>query len=170
MWFRIMRSCLKDSHIVYLFGSLLPTLGLVISMSLNIISKLKNQYQKIKEANKNMPCANKLGYWRNVIVVLVTYAFESSLVMMDSMESRGYGRSKRTSFHLYSFRTDDVLKLVTIIVLAIICFGGFFTCYHSFYYYPLIQTYQFHWFDGLFMVSYLGLMLAPIYLGGKGNV
>ena len=55
LWFRIMKTCLTDSHIVYLFGSILPTLGLVISMCLNMISKLKNQYQKIREANINMP-------------------------------------------------------------------------------------------------------------------
>ena len=89
LWFRVMKTCLTDSHIVYLFGSILPTLGLVISMSFNIISKLRLQYRKIKEANINMPNQNKLGYYRNLIVVLVTYAFESSLDVMNSMQARG---------------------------------------------------------------------------------
>lgn len=170
LWFRVLRKCLKDSHIVYLFGSLLPTLGLVISMSFNIINKLKNQYQKIKEANLNMPSKSKFTYYRNILVVLVTYAFESSLDMMNSMSARGYGRGKRTSFHLYGFRKDDSLKLIVIITLAIICFWGYISRYHNFYYYPVIQKYNFSWIDGLFMVSYLILTLVPLYLGGKKDV
>ena len=107
-----MKTCLTDSHIVYLFGSILPTLGLVISMCLNMISKLKNQYQKIREANINMPSQNKSGYYRNMIVVLVTYAFESSLDMMNSMQARGYGNKvSETSFHLYSFRKRRCFKI-----------------------------------------------------------
>ena len=42
LWFKIMKKCISDSHIVYLFGSVLPTLGLVVAMSFNIINKLKN--------------------------------------------------------------------------------------------------------------------------------
>lgn len=170
LWFRVLRKCLKDSHIVYLFGSLLPTLGLVISMSFNIINKLKNQYQKIKEANQNMPSKSKLTYYRNILIVLVTYAFESSLDMMNSMSARGYGQGKRTSFHLYSFRKDDGLKLIVIIFLAIVCFLGYISRYHDFYYYPMIQTFNFNWIDSLFMMGYLVLTLVPLYLGGKKDV
>lgn len=170
LWFRVLRKCLKDSHIVYLFGSLLPTLGLVISMSFNIINKLKNQYQKIKEANQNMPSKSKLTYYRNILIVLVTYAFESSLDMMNSMSARGYGQGKRTSFHLYSFRKDDGLKLIVIIFLAIVCFWGYISRYHDFYYYPMIQTFNFNWIDSLFMMGYLVLTLVPLYLGGKKDV
>lgn len=170
LWFRVMKTCLTDSHIVYLFGSILPTLGLVISMSFNIISKLRLQYRKIKEANINMPNQNKLGYYRNLIVVLVTDAFESSLDMMNSMQARGYGDGKRTSFHLYKFRRDDKLKLFVIIILTLICLYSYFSLYHNFYYYPIVQTYYLKWQDGLFMLVYIGLMLLPIYLGGKKNV
>ena len=46
LWFKVMKRCISDSHIVYLFGSILPTLGLVISMSFNIINKLKIFFKK----------------------------------------------------------------------------------------------------------------------------
>lgn len=170
MWFKVLKTCLSDSQIIYLFGTVLPVLGLVISMSLNIISKLKRQYQKIKEANLNIKTKNKFIYYRNVFVVLVTYAFESSLDMMNSMTARGYGQGKRTSFHLYSFRKDDGLKLIVILGLAFISWWGYFTRYHSFYYYPIIQEYMLTWQDVFFMTAYLGLMLAPLYLGGKKDV
>lgn len=170
LWFKVMKKCISDSHIVYLFGSILPTLGLVISMSFNIINKLKNQYQKIKEANYHMPAKNKFVYYRNVVVILVTYAFESSLDMMNSMIARGYGKTKRTSFHLYSFKKDDLLKLLIIIGLSAICLWGYFGYYHDFYYYPIVQVYQFKLIDILFFLAYLVLAIFPVWLGGKKDV
>jgi len=47
---------------------------------------------------------------------------------------------------------------------------GFLIRYRSFYYFPLIQEFSLQWQDGLFMLVYIGLMLLPIYLGGKKNV
>lgn len=167
LWFKVMKKCISDSHIVYLFGSILPTMGLVISMSFNIINKLKNQYQKIKEANYHMPSKNKFIYYRNVVVILVTYAFESSLDMMNSMISRGYGKAKRTNFHLYSFKKDDFFKLLVIIILSLLCLWGYFGYYQSFYYYPMIQIYQFKLIDIIFFISYLALAAFPLWLGGK---
>lgn len=170
LWFKVMKKCISDSHIVYLFGSILPTLGLVISMSFNIINKLKNQYQKIKEANYHMPAKNKFVYYRNIVVILVTYAFESSLDMMSSMIARGYGKTKRTSFHLYSFKKDDLLKLLIIIGLSAICLWGYFGYYQDFYYYPIVQVYHFKLIDVLFFIAYLLLAIFPIWLGGKKDV
>lgn len=170
LWFKVMKKCISDSHIVYLFGTILPTLGLVVSMSFNIINKLKIQYQKIKEANYHMPVKNKFVYYRNIVVVLVTYAFESSLDMMNSMIARGYGKTKRTSFHLYSFKKDDLLKLLVIIGLSIICLWGYFGYYQDFYYYPVIQVYHFKLIDILFFLAYLILAIFPIWIGGKKDV
>lgn len=170
LWFKVMKKCITDSHIVYLFGSILPTLGLVISMSFNIINKLKNQYQKIKEANYHMPTKNKFVYYRNIVVILVTYAFESSLDMMSSMIARGYGKTKRTSFHLYSFKKDDMLKLLIVIGLSMICLWGYFGYYRDFYYYPAVQVYHFKLIDAVFFLAYLLLAVFPIWLGGKKDV
>ena len=67
-------------------------------------------------------------------------------------------------------RKDDALKLIVIIGLFMISLLGFLIRYRSFYYFPLIQEFSLQWQDGLFMLVYIGLMLLPIYLGGKKNV
>lgn len=58
--------------------------------------------------------------------------------MMNSMISRGYGKANRTSFHLYIFKKDDVLKLIAIILLSIICFGVIMEIIEIIHYYKLI--------------------------------
>ncbi len=87
--------------------------------------------------------------------------------MMNSMISRGYGKANRTSFHLYIFKKDDVLKLIAIILLSIICFWGYYGNYRN---YSLLQAYHFELIDLLFFASYLLLGVLPILLGGKKNV
>ena len=87
--------------------------------------------------------------------------------MMNSMISRGYGKANRTSFYLYIFKKDDVLKLIAIILLSIICFWGYYGYYRN---YSLLQAYHFELIDLLFFASYLLLGVLPILLGGKKNV
>lgn len=168
--FIMMKHYLSDSHLIYLFGSVLPTLGLVLSMSFNLINKLKLQYQKIKEANKMLPCTNKFKKYRDIAIILVTYAFESSLEMMNSMNGRGYGKGKRSNFHLYVFKNDDLLRLIIIILLDFVCFYGYSSFYHSFYYYPIIQVYQFRLLDLFFLGSFMMLILLPLFKGGNLGV
>ena len=162
---------MNDSQIIYLFGSILPTLGLVISMCFNLISRLKNQYQKIKEANLLIPYKNKIKKQYQLIVMLITYAFESSLEMINSMNARGYGQGHRSSFHLYRFKKDDLLKLLIIIVLDLVIIFGYVNYYDSFYYYPMIQNYQFNFLDIIFIGSLVVLIILPLlFKGGKKNV
>lgn len=167
LWLQIMKKIMSDNHIIYLFGSILPIFGLIISVIFNTVKKAKVQYQKIKEANYHMPVKNKFIYYRNIIVILITYMFESSLEMMNSMISRGYGKSKRTSFYLYVFKKDDALKLVMIILFDVICLLGYFIYYHR---YSLVNIGSLDLIDMLFFVSYLLLGLLPVLLGGKKNV
>lgn len=167
LWLQIMKKIMSDNHIIYLFGSILPIFGLIISVIFNIVNKTKVQYQKIKEANYHMPVKNKFIYYRNIIVILITYMFESSLDMMNSMISRGYGKAKRTSFYLYVFKKDDALKLAMIILFDVICMFGYFIYYHR---YSLANIGSFNLIDILFFVSYLLLGLLPVLIGGKKNV
>lgn len=169
--FNVARKYLTDSHIIYLFGAMMPTLGLVVSMSLNLISRLKLQYQKIKEANRLMPYKNKLAKQRDMIIILITYAFESSLEMINSMNGRGYGSHKRSSFHLYQFKKDDLLKILIILSLDLMVILGYFNYYQDFYYYPLVQVYHYQWLDLFFMICFAVLILLPVFFkGGKSYV
>lgn len=166
-WFKVMKHCVKDDHVVYLFGTIFPMFGLIVSIIINIKNKLIIQYQKIKEANYHMPVKNKFVYYRNLVVILITYGFESSLEMMNSMIARGYGKTKRSSFYLYQFKKDDLLKLGITLFLTIISLCGYFMYYQN---YSFKQQYSFGWLDLLFLITYLLLGALPIIFGGRKDV
>ena len=64
--------------------------------------------------------------------VLVSWSLEDSLETSMIMETRGYGVQRRTSFHLYRWRTRDVVWLAGLLFLAMAVFlqmsGGFADC------------------------------------------
>lgn len=176
LWFSIMKEYLQEEHIVYLFGSTLPILGVVISMVLRLTTKFTEQYYRIKEANQLLfqqyTIKNKVKQQLDIFIILITWAFESSIDMMDSMHARGYGNKHRSHFHLFFFTSLDALYIGGILLLTSVCIYGFIQYYHGFYYYPIMQEVIFTMKDVFFGSVYTGLFLIPMIsmLGGRANV
>lgn len=176
IWFKILKTYISDTHLVYLFGRTLPILGVVISMSLRLTTKFTEQYQHIKEANQciyeNKNIVSKSKQQLDIFMILITWAFESSIDMMDSMHARGYGSTQRSHFHLFIFTVTDFWLLIAIFLLDSICIYGYLQYYHGFYYYPIMKATTFYIRDILYYGSYVLLLLFPLIfqLGGLQNV
>ena len=66
---------------------------------------------------------DKLASGMTVIGVLTSWALEGSITTSDSMRSRGYGTSKRTSFMIYRMtKTDWALTFVMLVLLGTVIF------------------------------------------------
>lgn len=176
IWFKILRYYLTDDHIVYIFGSMAPTLGVVISMSLRLTNKFTLQYHKIKEVNhciyQQQSITNKLRQQLDILIILITWAFESSIDMMDSMNARGYGSRHRSHFHLFTFTLKDIGILVLIISISIFSFYGYVQYYQGFYYYPIIKETIFTMKDIFYYSIYVMLLVLPMlyHVGGYHHV
>lgn len=176
LWFSIMKEYLQEDHIVYLFGSTMPILGVVISMVLRLTTKFTEQYRRIKEANQlvfqQSSIKNKVKQQLDIFIILITWAFESSIDMMDSMNARGYGNIHRSHFHLFIFTALDALYIIILLILSGICIYGFIQYYHGFYYYPIMQVVTITIKDIFFCSVYIGLFLIPMIsmLGGRHDV
>lgn len=154
---------------IYLFGRFLPSLGLVISMSIRLISKLKKQSTLIVESQHLLGNDISQGsLWKRgkmllqIFSILITWAFETSIDSADSMKARGYGTSMRTSFHNYHWGSRDVYFLVFIIVTCGLCIYTYQIEFSKFYYYPHIREVS---VSGLSIVTYCvyaGYLLFPI--------
>ena len=117
-WFFIVNRTLNSEKIIYLFGKMLPKLALLISMTLGFFSKMKLQFQSMRSARKAVGCDISDGglsdRFRNgaaLISALIGWSLENSIDTADSMNSRGYGTHKRSSYSPYHFRPDDALLL-----------------------------------------------------------
>ena len=136
LWFGCYHKVLTSDKFTCLFGSLIPSISLLLVMILRLIPHFIRKTQQIigarrsigKGAGEAATVKEKLGDGMTVLGALTSWALEGSVVTGDSMRARGYGCAKRTSFMIYRMKFHDWLLVVimaALLVLTIIalCLG-----------------------------------------------
>lgn len=149
LWCRQMSFVFSTDRILFLFGSFSPKTGLIISMVLGFIPKLRAHYQKVIELQDFFMDEEKDGIFvflhkhMRSFLATTTWALEHSMETADSMRARGYGTGRRTHYHRYRFRLPDFI----LCLLQSIMFAGVAlmkkTVPSSVYYYPIFR-YSYH--------------------------
>jgi energy-coupling factor transport system permease protein len=125
LWFSCVNAVMSSDKLMYLFGAMLPSLSLIISMSLRFVPRFQAQIKTIargrKCIGKDAGSGNFMQKMRNgmaILSIMITFALESSIDTADSMKSRGYGLPGRTSFSFYRFDARDKAALICILGLS----------------------------------------------------
>lgn len=126
LWFSCYNLILTSDKFVCLFGSLIPSLSMLLVMVLRLIPNLLRKASQIagarrclgKGAGEKSTAKEKVCDGMNVLSALTDWALEGSIVTADSMRSRGYGAAKRSSFQIYRMTALDGLILAAVVVLA----------------------------------------------------
>lgn len=133
LWFGCYSAVLTSDKFVCLFGSLIPALSLLLVMVLRMIPNLMRKAKQItgarrsigKGAGDSSTTREKLVDGSNVLSALTDWALEGSIVTADSMRSRGYGCTKRTSFQIYRLtRRDGVLLVLEVALMLLTLASG----------------------------------------------
>lgn len=119
LWFSCYSVVLTGDKFTSLFGNLIPSLSLLLTMILRLVPHLIRKGKQIVGARQSL---GKELSGRNegmmVLGCLTTWALEGSIVTADSMRSRGYGSAKRTNFMIYRMTARDWMLLGVILVTA----------------------------------------------------
>ena len=131
---------LSSDQVMYLFSRFSPKLALLLSMSLRYVGLFKIRYRKISAARR------ALGLYRDgnlidavrgrlmVLSVLITWSLENGVYTALSMDARGYGSRRRSTFALYRFRVRDLLLLLLTLAFTALSAAGLIGS--GFTYYP----------------------------------
>ncbi len=124
LWFFCFNKVITSDKFIYLFGRIIPSLSMILSMILRFIPRFRQQHHMVVTAQKTLQNAKnqkgvfaKLRHGVNVFSIMLTWALESSIITADSMNSRGYGLKGRTAFSNYRFYTRDGAALIVLCVL-----------------------------------------------------
>ncbi len=119
MWFSCFNATVTSDKLIYVFSPLLPSLSLVISMTLRFVPHFKQQMNKIilsrqgiGEGVKKEKLKDRAKNSVAILSAMTGLALEGSIETADSMRSRGFNSTKRTLYSRYRFRTGDVLLTV----------------------------------------------------------
>lgn len=168
MWFIGLNKCMTSDKTVYLFGKFLPSLALLLSMTLRAIPMFARRAKQTAAAQRFVGNDIYSGSLRSriksgvhVLSVTVTDTLEHSAYTARSMKYRGYGTAKRTAYSIFRFTPADfmiitvtVICLTTVTVLFIS--GSAAYLYYPEFYLPLTP------YDIVADTAWLILCLTPV--------
>jgi len=170
-WFSCFNKVITSDKIIYLFGKIMPSLSLVVSMVLRFVPRFKEQLRVISVAqrcigaditNGNIIKRTKNGM--SIFSVLVTWALENSVDTADSMKSRGYGLPGRTAFSIYVFDRRDFVVLLIVVFLSTYVLLGYLCGSFDFIYYPYIKCSDTSFYSVSVFFAYLCLCGLPVII------
>ena len=164
LWCICLRYIMTSDKVIYLFGRIAPKLSLLISMILRFVPKLSAHFREVRHARKNIGRDMTDGNFKErisncvrIISAMLQWVMENSVDTANSLESRGYGLGKRTSFSLFRFEKRDFFILAVICLCDICMIWGYFAEELEFDYFPMISEVGFN-LPLILMYVMLGVM------------
>lgn len=115
-WFSCYHVVMTSDKFVYLFGRIIPSLSLILSMVLRFVPRFKTQIHIVSSAQRcigrdvsNGSVLTRIKQGIKILSIMVTWMMENAIETADSMKSRGYGLHGRTAFSIYSFDKEMAL-------------------------------------------------------------
>lgn len=170
-WFSCYNEVMTSDKFIYLFGKIMPSISLVISMTLRFVPRFTKQLKTVVTARKCMgadvyrgTALNRIKQGLSILSVMTTWSLENAIETADSMKARGYGTAKRTAFFVYTFSKRDMLAILWILVLGAFVLWGGLTGNMYFSYFPLIKSGEFNIAGISTFLAYLMLSLTPVII------
>lgn len=132
--FSIFNQYIKKEQWIYVSGRFFPKLGVITSMAFGLIPRYQKHAKKILNTRKSLKKEQPVHRVMNTVSMETTWAFESSMDQLDSMNARGYGIGKRTHFHLFSWERKDWIHIVEIVILMILNLWAYTQYYSRFFF------------------------------------
>lgn len=131
LWFSSFNQVMTMDRLTAVFGRFLPSLSLVISMSLRFVPRYKERIKDMSNAQlgigKDVRQGSLFTRVKNglsMLSAMTTWALENGIETAESMRARGYGLSGRTSYQNLRFKKRDALAILTILLLAAVIIWG----------------------------------------------
>lgn len=169
LWFSCYNAVMTSDKFLYLFGRVIPSLSLVLSMTLRLVPRLRAQLRVISHAQKcvgrDASQGNVVRRVRNggkILFILITWALENAVDTADSMRSRGFGLRGRTAFSNYRFDARDRAAMGILAGLFAVVLAGLFAGQNTAVYFPLVTLPPLTPFSFAVYAAYAVLLLFPL--------
>ena len=168
-WFSCYNEIMTSDKFIYLFGRVIPSLSLVLSMTLRFVPRFKEQMKRVSDAQTTIgqgvgegKIIKRIKNGLSIISIMITWSFENALDTADSMKSRGYGLSKRTSFSIFTFDKRDAGLLLLIVFLGAYIIIGKICGAMDITYFPAIKTGEWSVYSLSVFLAYFVLCIMPV--------
>ena len=156
---------------IYLFGKVLPSLALLISMALRFVPKFKEEFTRVKNAHaclgtykERKSVLAKVKSAVSILSIMVTWSLKNAIDTSDSMKSRGYGTGKRGAYSIFNFKKRDAIALIVMLLLIGVILWGAISGELYFSAYPKIKMAETSPFNIAVFIAYALFFMVPLYI------
>ena len=171
LWFSCYNAVMTSDKFIYLFGKIIPSLSLILSMVLRFVPRYIEQIKAISNAQKcigrDISQGNIIQKAKNgikILSIMMTWALENAIETADSMKSRGYGLRGRTSFSNFGFNTRDKMMFFTMLSLIAIVLIGAMMGQNTIRFFPSIRFAEFTVLSFFVNIAYFILCMLPVIM------
>lgn len=172
-WFFCYTATMTSDKLLYLFGRLLPSLSLLLSMTLRFVPQFAAQIKTVANAQKCIRRDGSRGIRQKIkagavlLSSMATWAFESAVETADSMKSRGYGLPGRTAFSIYRFDARDQRILAFLLFCGLYIAAGALYGGLSWQYFPVMRGSLESAYTLSLLLCYFALCIVPMAVNWK---
>lgn len=146
-WFISFSEIMTSDKVIYLFGGILPSLGLLVSMTLKAIPDFSRRVKECADAQRfvgnDIYSGSIKSRIKSAVTVIssgITASIESAAESAQSMKNRGYGSTRRTRYTRYRFSSSDITVLCASSAAAAILIAVTAAGKAGFSFYPQINA------------------------------
>lgn len=168
---------LNGNKFLYVFSKIVPRTAFLLMLTIRFVPLLKGRYDEIAAVQRVRGMTMSEGNLRNrarngmsMIQTLLTWSLEEAIQTADSMQSRGYGLGKKSSYVLYQMERKDWWTAFIFAILLSVCLFGSAYGYGKIIIYPELGTLQFYLLDWLSFVSLCCLVAYPLIIEGIEHI
>ncbi len=169
LWFSCYNAVMTSDKFTCLFGSVIPSLSLVLVMILRLIPSYQRKATQISGARK---CVGKASSstekWSEkaqggltILSSLTSWALEGAIITADSMRSRGYGTAKRSSYQIYRLTSTDIALLAVIGILFVLTIVSACLGWTSAAFTPVLEIAPVSGWASIGIIAYAVMLLLP---------
>lgn len=176
LWFYSYNEVMTSDKFMYIFGRLIPSLSLIFSMVLRFIPRYGAEIRVISNAQKcigrdvsNGSFRDKVKHGARIVSIMTTWALENAIDTADSMKSRGYGLSGRSSYSIYrpdkrDLRAGGLLAAAVALTVTGTALGINRCWYYPAFCFSGVGTGQRPFAGALFLTVYALLCFMPLII------
>jgi len=171
LWFSCYNKIMSSDKFIYLFGKIIPSLSLVLSMVFRFVPKFKVQLTEVMTGQKHIGrdiseggIIKRAKTGIRILSIMIGMSLENSITTIDSMKSRGYGLPNRTSFSNFTFDKRDIAVFFAMLVLFIYVIAGGILGVLEFQYFPKMSTKEMSFYSFSVFFAYLTFSAMPIVI------
>lgn len=142
---------MTPNKLLFLFSKFLPQFAILLMLTLRFIPLMRRRLEEISNVQKSKGIHIHEGTWKErihkgmlYIQVLLTFSLEEAIQTADSMNARGYGRFRRTTYEYYRLTKTDIFALGYLVIVLLFILYGRYLGLGKLAIYPLMETMNLH--------------------------